>query len=207
MLKAAHELATINARSIKFGFCNKDKQGILMQQSALKKLYPFECYEIKRDVTVINRNPGDPCPTVVDSNRQVGANLLFGPRFVGDFYGQGQSQNPLQGFRSWGGGLGTPGVGLLRGFNLGVPIGSKVLNTDCNYAPQQAPMQTTNTRNRDFRRIRIFEEMGRSRNKDTTGTRSGSDLDPVGPAMSDPDPTIAVARSESGSEIRDRELK
>uniref|UniRef100_A0A915HGK9 G-protein coupled receptors family 1 profile domain-containing protein n=1 Tax=Romanomermis culicivorax TaxID=13658 RepID=A0A915HGK9_ROMCU len=33
---------TINARSIQFGPCNKDKQCILMQQSALKKLNPFE---------------------------------------------------------------------------------------------------------------------------------------------------------------------
>uniref|UniRef100_A0A915HPR0 Uncharacterized protein n=1 Tax=Romanomermis culicivorax TaxID=13658 RepID=A0A915HPR0_ROMCU len=36
---------TINARSIKFSPCNKEKQGIIMQQSALKKLHPVETYE------------------------------------------------------------------------------------------------------------------------------------------------------------------
>uniref|UniRef100_A0A915HWV8 Uncharacterized protein n=1 Tax=Romanomermis culicivorax TaxID=13658 RepID=A0A915HWV8_ROMCU len=38
-------IVTINARCIKFGPNNKDKQGILMQQSTLKKLHPFENYE------------------------------------------------------------------------------------------------------------------------------------------------------------------
>uniref|UniRef100_A0A915J7P1 Uncharacterized protein n=1 Tax=Romanomermis culicivorax TaxID=13658 RepID=A0A915J7P1_ROMCU len=99
----------------------------------------------KRDVTVVNRNPTDPCPTIVDSNRQVGANLVFGPRLTGSFFGQGQSQNPANGFKSWGGALGAPELGLMRGFNLGIPIGSKkfsaslfkgllqpcVLPTDC----------------------------------------------------------------------------
>uniref|UniRef100_A0A915KX26 Uncharacterized protein n=1 Tax=Romanomermis culicivorax TaxID=13658 RepID=A0A915KX26_ROMCU len=35
---------TINARSTKFCPYSKDKQGILMQKSALEKLYPFKSY-------------------------------------------------------------------------------------------------------------------------------------------------------------------
>uniref|UniRef100_A0A915J7Z4 Uncharacterized protein n=1 Tax=Romanomermis culicivorax TaxID=13658 RepID=A0A915J7Z4_ROMCU len=34
----------INAKTVKLGLCNKDKRGILMQQSALKELYPFESF-------------------------------------------------------------------------------------------------------------------------------------------------------------------
>lgn len=104
---------------------------------------------VKRDVTVVSRNPSDPCPTIVDANRNVGANLIFGPRITGSFFGQGQSQSPDQGFKSWGGSLGAPQLGLMRGFNLGVPIGSKVLPTDCDQgslqpamAPQQIPTNT-----------------------------------------------------------------
>uniref|UniRef100_A0A915K9N8 Uncharacterized protein n=1 Tax=Romanomermis culicivorax TaxID=13658 RepID=A0A915K9N8_ROMCU len=41
---------TINARSINFGRCNKDNQGILLQQSALKKLHPSEGYETTNDL-------------------------------------------------------------------------------------------------------------------------------------------------------------
>jgi len=93
----------------------------------------------KRDVTVVNRNPSDPCPTIVDSNRQVGANLMFGPRITGSFFGQGQSQTPEHGFKSWGGALGAPQLGLMRGFNLGIPIGSKVLPSDCGDQQMVAP--------------------------------------------------------------------
>uniref|UniRef100_A0A915HRG2 Aminopeptidase P N-terminal domain-containing protein n=1 Tax=Romanomermis culicivorax TaxID=13658 RepID=A0A915HRG2_ROMCU len=35
---------SINARSIKCGLYNKDKQGVLMQQSAIKELHPFKSY-------------------------------------------------------------------------------------------------------------------------------------------------------------------
>uniref|UniRef100_A0A915K9H1 Uncharacterized protein n=1 Tax=Romanomermis culicivorax TaxID=13658 RepID=A0A915K9H1_ROMCU len=38
-------IVTINARSMKFVPNNKDKQGILMQQCALKRLHSFESYE------------------------------------------------------------------------------------------------------------------------------------------------------------------
>uniref|UniRef100_A0A915L4Z8 Uncharacterized protein n=1 Tax=Romanomermis culicivorax TaxID=13658 RepID=A0A915L4Z8_ROMCU len=38
-------IITINVRSIKLDPCNKDKQGILMKQSALKKLHTVESYE------------------------------------------------------------------------------------------------------------------------------------------------------------------
>uniref|UniRef100_A0A915ILL4 Uncharacterized protein n=1 Tax=Romanomermis culicivorax TaxID=13658 RepID=A0A915ILL4_ROMCU len=38
------EWLTIKAKSIKFGPCNNDKQGILTQQSALYNLHPFESY-------------------------------------------------------------------------------------------------------------------------------------------------------------------
>uniref|UniRef100_A0A915IPY6 LAGLIDADG homing endonuclease n=1 Tax=Romanomermis culicivorax TaxID=13658 RepID=A0A915IPY6_ROMCU len=45
---------TMKARSIKFGLYSKDKQGILMQQSAFKKLYPFKTFLEQRE-TWINR--------------------------------------------------------------------------------------------------------------------------------------------------------
>uniref|UniRef100_A0A915JE22 LAGLIDADG homing endonuclease n=1 Tax=Romanomermis culicivorax TaxID=13658 RepID=A0A915JE22_ROMCU len=45
MISTQEFQVTVNAKSIKFGLCGKDKQGILMQQSALKKLYPFKTYE------------------------------------------------------------------------------------------------------------------------------------------------------------------
>lgn len=101
---------------------------------------------VKKDVTVITTKAGDPCPTVVDSNRVVGAGLQFGPTLGGNFYGQGQNQNPTSGFKSWGGNLGANNLGFRNGFDLGIPIGSKVLdsrNSGCQqtFGQQQAAQQ------------------------------------------------------------------
>lgn len=100
---------------------------------------------------MINRNPNEPCPTIIDTNRQVGANFLFGPRFVGEFYGQGQSMSPARGFKSWGGNLGAPTVGLLRGFNFNAPVGSKVItpssSSGCNVIQQQPNVQNVGNKN------------------------------------------------------------
>uniref|UniRef100_A0A915KT85 Uncharacterized protein n=1 Tax=Romanomermis culicivorax TaxID=13658 RepID=A0A915KT85_ROMCU len=38
---------TISARSLKLSPCNKDKQTILVRQSALKKFHPFESYRTR----------------------------------------------------------------------------------------------------------------------------------------------------------------
>lgn len=95
---------------------------------------------MKRDVTVIQTRAGDPCPTVVDSNRVVGAGLHYGPSVGGNFYGQGQRQNPLQGFKSWGGNLGANNLGYKGGFDLGVPIGSKVLDARNSGCQQSSPI-------------------------------------------------------------------
>uniref|UniRef100_A0A915K3F1 Uncharacterized protein n=1 Tax=Romanomermis culicivorax TaxID=13658 RepID=A0A915K3F1_ROMCU len=58
---------TICARSIKFSACNKDKQGILMQQSALKKLYPFGSLEFISN----DRRAGEETTTVSSQKNYV----------------------------------------------------------------------------------------------------------------------------------------
>jgi len=90
-------------------------------------------------VTVITRQRGDPCPVVVDSNRNIGVNLGWGPRYFGDFYAQGYGVNKQTGqFAPWGGGVGSPGFGQNTGFNFGLPLGAGILRQppgmmqDCN---------------------------------------------------------------------------
>uniref|UniRef100_A0A915J8K3 Uncharacterized protein n=1 Tax=Romanomermis culicivorax TaxID=13658 RepID=A0A915J8K3_ROMCU len=94
----------------------------------------------KREVTVITRNAGDPCPVIVDNNRNIGVGLQYGPRYFGDFFAQGYNARRNS---NWGFDVGSPGFGLNRGFNFQVPLGAGIVvppkryASDCNpNAPQ-----------------------------------------------------------------------
>lgn len=69
----------------------------------------------------------------------VGAGFHYGPSASTNLYAQGQRQNPLQGFKSWGGNVGANNVGIKGGWDLGIPIGSKVLNARNSGCSNSAP--------------------------------------------------------------------
>uniref|UniRef100_A0A915HFC7 Uncharacterized protein n=1 Tax=Romanomermis culicivorax TaxID=13658 RepID=A0A915HFC7_ROMCU len=70
---------TTSARIVKFDPCNKDKQGILMQQSALKKPHPFKSYESQHGSHFLAHPPNSEVksPIVDDSWDLIGDGCRF----------------------------------------------------------------------------------------------------------------------------------
>ncbi|KRY56197.1 hypothetical protein T03_6314, partial [Trichinella britovi] len=84
---------------------------------------------VKRRVTVIQRGPNEPCPVIVEDDRQFNIDAGLGPTGFAHFRGHGESERLGRGYKKWNLGLGVNRATVKsKGINIGIPLQARIVD-------------------------------------------------------------------------------
>ncbi|KRZ32722.1 hypothetical protein T4B_10324 [Trichinella pseudospiralis] len=84
---------------------------------------------MKRRVTVIQRGPNEPCPVIVEDDRQFNIDAGLGPTGFAHFRGHGESQRLDRGYKKWNLGLGVNRATVKsKGINIAIPLQARIVD-------------------------------------------------------------------------------
>ncbi|KRX21058.1 hypothetical protein T07_5551 [Trichinella nelsoni] len=84
---------------------------------------------VKRRVTVIQRGPNEPCPLIVEDDRQFNIDAGLGPTGFAHFRGHGESERLGRGYKKWNLGLGVNRATVKsKGINIGIPLQARIVD-------------------------------------------------------------------------------